>query len=48
MYLSLQYGRSPLLVAASEGNVECLQLLLEKGADVNHKDEVSSFHHEMK
>ena len=48
MYLSLQYGRSPLMVAASEGNVECLQLLLDKGADVNHQDEVSSFHHEMR
>ena len=48
VYLSLQYGRSPLLVAASRGNVECLQLLLDKGADVNHQDMVSSFHHEMR
>ena len=47
MYLSLQYGRSPLLVAESGGNVKCLQLLLDKGADVSHQDEASSFHHEM-
>ena len=47
MYLSLQYGRSQLMVAASRGDVECLQLLLDKGADVNHKDKASSFHHEM-
>ena len=48
MYLSLQDGRSPLMVVASEGNVECLQLLLDKGADVNQQDKVSSFHHEMR
>ena len=48
MYLSVQDGRSPLMVAASEGKVKCLQLLLEKGADVNHQDEVSSFHHEIR
>ena len=48
MSLYLQYGRSPLLEAASTGDVECLQLLLDKGADVNHKDKVSSFHHEMR
>ena len=46
--LSLQNGRSPLMVAASRGRVKCLQLLLDKGADVNHQDEVSSFHHEMR
>ena len=36
------------MVAASEGKVKCLQLLLDKGADVNHMDKVSSFHHEMR
>ena len=30
------------------GNVECLQLLLDKGADVNHQDQVSSFNQEMR
>ena len=34
--------------AATRGNVKYLQLLLDKGADVNHKDKVSSFHHEMR
>ena len=34
--------------AASRGDVEYLQLLLDKGADVNHQNEVSSFHHEMR
>ena len=48
VYLSLQYGWFPLLEAASTGDVECLQLLLDKGADVNHQNKVSSFHHEMR
>ena len=48
MYLSLQDGWSPLMEAISRGNVECLQLLLDKGADVNRQDKVSSFHHEMR
>ena len=34
--------------AATWGIVKCLQLLLEKGADVNHQNMVSSFHHEMR
>ena len=28
--------------ASSEGHFECVKLLLEKGADVNHKDRVSA------
>ena len=48
MCLSLQCGQSPLMVAASRGNVKCVQLLVDKGADVNHQDKVSSFHHEMR
>ena len=48
MYLSLQDGLSPLMEAASRGDVECLQLLVDKGADVNHQDQVSSFHHEIR
>ena len=34
--------------AASREDVVCVQLLLDKGADVRYQDEVSSFHHEMK
>ena len=30
------------------GNEQCLQLLLDKGADVSHQDKVRSFHHEMR
>ena len=33
------------MVAVSNGRDKCLQLLLDKGADVNQKNEVSSFHH---
>ena len=28
--------------ASSRGHVKCVKLLLEKGADVNHQDEVSA------
>ena len=28
--------------ASSEGHVECVKLLLENGAGVNHKDQVSA------
>ena len=42
MYFSLQYRETALMKASSEGHVECVKLLLDKGADVNHKDEVSA------
>ena len=39
--LYLQSGQTALMKASSGGHVECVKLL-EKGADVNHKDEVSA------
>ena len=34
------------MVVTSRNDLQCLQLLLDKGADVSHQDKVSSFHHE--
>lgn len=34
---------SPLLMAASGGHHEVVKLLIQNGAEVNHKDIVSSF-----
>ena len=47
VYLCLQNGQSPLMEAASRGDVECIQLLVDKGADVIQQNKVSSFYHEM-
>ena len=41
MYLFLQYGWSPLMVASSWGHLEIVKLLLDKGAEVNHLNKVS-------
>ena len=41
MYLYLQNGESPLILASSEGHFEIVKLLLDKGAEVNHQDKVS-------
>ena len=40
--LYLQSGQTALMEASIGGHVECVKLLLEKGADVNHKDRVSA------
>ena len=37
-----QDGETPLYVASSEGNVGAIQLLLQKGANINEADEVSN------
>ena len=39
--LSLQYKWTPLMWASSKGHVTCVQLLLEKGAEIDHQDQVS-------
>ncbi|KXJ11654.1 poly [ADP-ribose] polymerase tankyrase [Exaiptasia diaphana] len=36
-----KYGNTPLKLAAEKGNIPILKLLLEKGADVNKKDDLS-------
>ena len=40
MHLSLQDGDTPLIVATLEGYV---QLLLDRGAQVDHQNKVSAF-----
>ena len=41
MHLSLQRGETALMMASHAGHMECVQVLLDKGADVNMKDMVS-------
>ena len=41
MHLSLQYGKTALMIASVAGKVECVKVLLDKGAEVNMQDEVS-------
>ena len=43
MHLSLQHGRTPLMVASGGGHVECVKLLLDRGVQVNHQDKVSMY-----
>jgi ankyrin repeat protein len=47
IYFNLQWGRTPLLDAAQEGHTEVCKLLLEKGADVNRGDNVSTNAHSL-
>ena len=41
MHLTLQDGRTALLMASQEGKVECVEMLLDRGADINMLTEVS-------
>ena len=43
MHLSLQDGDTPLMVASREGRDGCVQLLLDRGAQVDHQNKVSTF-----
>ena len=42
MHLSLQSGRTPLMEASGRGHVECVKLLLDRGAQANHQSNVSA------
>ena len=41
MHLSFQGGRTALMRASLAGHVECVTVLLDRGAEVNMQDEVS-------
>ena len=43
MHLSLQGGNTPLMWASRGGHDRCVQLLLDRGAEINHQDKVSAF-----
>ena len=45
MYFSLQYGATALMLAFREGHVECVKLLLDKGASADVSDKVSAVSH---
>ena len=38
---TLQNGKTALMLASQEGKVECMEMLLDKGADINMQTEVS-------
>ena len=41
MHLSLQFRETALMMALKKGHMECVKLLLDKGAEVNMQDKVS-------
>ena len=41
MHLSLQDGLTALMMASEEGQVECVKMLMDRGAKVNMQNEVS-------
>ena len=40
--ISLQRGQTPLIWASFKGHVQIVQLLLDRGAQINHQDWVSA------
>ena len=47
MYFSLQDGVTALMIASREGHVECVKLLLDKGASADLLDKVSAGSHQV-
>ena len=43
LHLSLQNGNTPLMLASSGGHDGCVQLLLDRGAQIDHQNAVSAF-----
>ena len=43
MHLSLQHGNTPLMLASGTGHDGCVQLLLDRGAQIDHQSMVSAF-----
>ena len=41
MHLSLQWGKTALMMAYDRGHIECVKMLVDKGAQVNIQDTVS-------
>ena len=42
MHLSLQDGKTALMKVSEEGHMDCVKVLMDKGAQVNMQDKVSS------
>ena len=43
MHLSLQYRDTPLMRASRRGHDGCVRLLMDRGAQIDHQNEVSAF-----
>ena len=41
MHLSLQWGKTALMMASEAGHMECIKALMDRGAEVNMQNEVS-------
>ena len=42
MHLPFQYGWTALMKASESGHMECVKVLLDRGADVNMQNKVSA------